>query len=115
MPIQGLRLSMTSDEMKKTMEERIKFHQEKADWVNGEIKRLEPEVEKFRGEAQAMGKTGRSNNVSGALNNFKSEFARHTDKVTLFRFMADHVIPNETYILEEADLRKLEVLPQYGD
>lgn len=113
MPIQGLKLTMTSEELKKTCEERIKFHEEKAKWADGEVKRLEPEAEKFRGEAQAMGKTGRSNNVSSALNNFKTEYQRHFDKVTLFTFMASHVIPSETYILDENDLRKLEVLPQY--
>lgn len=113
MPIQGIKLSMTSAEFKKTCEERIKFHEEKAEWAHNEAKRLEPEAEKFRGEAQAMGKTGRSNNVTGALNNFRNEYQRHFDKVTLFKFMRDHVIDNETYILDENDLRKLEVLPQY--
>jgi hypothetical protein len=93
--------------------ERIKFHEEKAKWADGEAKRLEPEAEKFRDQAQSMGKTGRSNNVTSALSNFKNEYQRHNDKVTLFTFMADHIIPNETYILDENDLRKLEVLPQY--
>lgn len=113
MAIQGIKLQMGTDEFKKICEDRIKFHQEKATWADGEVKRLEPETEKFRGEAQAMGKSGRSNNVKAALDNFKNEFARHNDKATLFKFMLEHAVPSETYILDENDLRKLEVLPQY--
>lgn len=113
MPIQGLKLQMATDEFKKICEERISFHKEKAEWCEKEIDRLEPEVAKFRGQAQAMSKTGRSNNISAAAKNFENEFQRHNDKVTLFKFMLEHAIPNETYILDENDLRKLEVLPQY--
>lgn len=113
MPIQGLKLTMSSEELKKTCESRIAYHQEKADWCAKEIERLEPELEKFRDEAQKMGKMGRSNNVNNAAASFKNEYQRHFDKVTLFKFMAEHVIPSETYILDENDLKKLEVLPQY--
>ena len=113
MAIQGLKLSMTSDELKTTMLKRIEYHQEKADWLGTEMKRLGPELAKFADDAQAQGKFGTSNRIGGVEDNFKAEFARHTDKVTLFRFMAEHVIPNETYILDENDLRKLEVLPNW--
>jgi len=113
MPIQGLKLTMTSAEMKKVMLERIAFHQEKAEWCEKEVDRLEPEVAKFRGEAKKMGKSGRSNNISAAAQNFENEMVRHTDKVTLFTFMSEHLIPDETYILDENDLRKLEVLPAH--
>lgn len=113
MAIQGLKLSMTSEELKTTMLDRIKYHQEKADWCDKEYKRLEPELEKFRNEASAQGKMGRSNNVNTAASSFKNEYQRHFDKVTLFKFMAEHIIPNETYIFDENDLRKLEVLPQF--
>lgn len=113
MAIQGLKLQMSSDELKKTCEGRIAFHAERAKWALAEYERLEPEAEKFKGEARSMGKGGRIGNVSAATKNFKDEHDRHEDKVVLFKFMAEHVIPNETYILDENDLRKLEVLPQY--
>ena len=113
MAIQGLKLSMTSEELKKTCGDRIKYHQEKADWLGKELKRLEPELEKFADDAQAQGKFSNSNRVGSAFDNFKAEFARHTDRVTLFKFMSEHIIPNETYILDENDLRKLEVLPNW--
>lgn len=113
MAIQGLKLTMTSDELKTTMLNRIKYHQEKADWLSKEIKRLEPEMAKFADDAQQMGKAGTSNRMNNAVDNFRSEYSRHEDRVTLFKFMSDHVIPSETYILDENDLRKLEVLPNW--
>lgn len=113
MAIQGLKLTMTSAELKQTCENRIKYHQEKADWCAAEVERLEPKLEEFRHEAQKSGKMGRSNNVNNAAASFKTEFQRHFDRVTLFKFMAEHIIPNETYILDEMDLKKLEVLPSY--
>jgi hypothetical protein len=113
MAIQGLKLSMSSDELKATMLKRIEYHQEKADWLNTELKRLEPELAKFGDDAQAQGKFSTSNRIGGVAENFKQEYARHTDKVTLFKFMSEHVIANETYILDENDLRKLEVLPNW--
>lgn len=113
MAIQGLKLTMTSDELKKTMLDRIKYHKDKSDFLEREIKRLEPELSKFGEEAEAQGKYANSGGPGGNLNGFKSSLAHHVDRVTLFKFMAEHVIPNETYILDENDLRKLEVLPSW--
>ena len=60
-----------------------------------------------------MVKTGRGSGLPSAANSLKQDYERHNDRVVLFKFMAEHIIPNETFILDENDLRKLEVLPQY--
>lgn len=114
MAIEGLKLQMTSAEMVKTMQDRIKYHADKVVWLEQKIKELAPEFEKFADEAQAQGKFATTNRIgAGTIDGFKSSLSHHADRVTLFRFMVEHVIPNETYILREDDLRKLEVLPSW--
>jgi hypothetical protein len=85
MSIQGLKLQMASDELVTTLNSRIEYH----------------------------GKFSNSR-VGSAVDNLAQQRDHHQDRVTLFKFMVAHVIPNETFVLDENDLRKLEVIGQHG-
>ncbi len=110
--IEGLKLTMTSAELKKTLESRVEYHQGRVAWLTVEIKRLEPELAKFTEQSLEIEKYV-SNSSNNGLDTFKSQLRHHTDRATVFKFMAEHIIPNETYLLEEEDLRRLEVLPRW--
>lgn len=109
MPIEGLKLQMTSAELKELMGKRIEYHSSRTEWLEKKIKELEPDVQKFENDAVQSGKFA-GNRVDGALGNFKQQFTHHQNRATLFKFMVEHLIPNETYVLTENDLTKLEVL-----
>lgn len=117
MAIEGIKLSITSVDLKKLCEDRIKYHLGRAEWNATKLKELEPTFKEanadFEEEAfeQMKGMSYNSNARSGdPLERFKTSHAHHRDRATVFRFMAEHIIPNESYVLAEADLRKLEVM-----
>ena len=113
MSIQGLKLQMNSEELSTTLSARIEYHGKRVEWLAKKIAELEPDVEQFKNDAVNQGKFSNSR-VGSAVDNLSQQRDHHQDRVTLFKFMVAHVIPNETFILDENDLRKLEVIGQHG-
>lgn len=105
--IEGLKLQISSDELKKISAARAEYHAKKSDWFKSKAKEIQPELDNFADEAANLGKYSNQGNV---VENLATKSKHHEDKATLFRFMAEHVIPNETYSLSNEDLVRLEVI-----
>lgn len=120
MSIEGIKLSITSAELKKLCEARVEYHSTRARWNETKLKELKPTFDQATEDAEdeaeeqfkAMTYANNGNN-NDPLDRFKRGARHHRDRAVVFRFTAAHVIENETYILTEEDLRKLEVLPRY--
>ena len=109
--IEGLKLCMTSDELKRTLAGRIEYHSKKADWFEKKATELAPELEQFAEDAEVLGKYSNANR--NPTQELQRQHRHHADRVTVFKFMMEHIIPSETYVLEENDLRRLEVLASW--
>lgn len=111
MAIEGIKLGIASDKLKTLLQGRVEYHTTKAKFCKEEAQRLEPAFKDFEDDAEAIGKFSNSNRGGGSnpLEVLFSQGKHHTDKATYFRFIADNLIPNETYILQEHDLQRLEV------
>lgn len=111
MEIQGLKMQMSSEELKATCLKRAEYHQNKANALQAKAKELEPLFEGFNNDAEAQGKyTSGNRDVLQSLN---SAYQHHTDRAMVFRFYVEHIVPDATYILNEQDLRTLEVMARW--
>lgn len=96
--IQGFKLDFQSEELRKHLEERAKYHAGKAEWYAGQVNNL---------KSGGVSETRHSNDPVGSLTHSMND---HKAKADLFSLMAKHVIPNETYRLDESDLSRLELI-----
>lgn len=69
-------------------------------------------------EAAQGGGTVTQNSVTGGadpvVTALEGRLRSHKERFTLFAFMEEHVIPNETYRLTENDLTRLEIVSRYS-
>lgn len=103
--IDGLKIELPSAELKTLLEGRLKYHQQKVDAYQAQRAQLEKIEVTLGEEARRMGK---SSNAS-PLENVEDAIKRHQNQTVYYKFMAEHVIPNETYRLCENDLHRLGV------
>jgi hypothetical protein len=99
--IQGLQIDVSSTELKEHIQGRAKHHKEKAEWYEKQVRNL-----KEGGVTESMA----SNDPTSSLQRSAEE---HRQKFGFFSFMADHIVPNETYRLTEHDLSRLEFVSRY--
>ena len=112
MSIEGIKLSITSDKLKKLLEGRVEYHTTKAKFFKDKAKELAPQMQEFEEEAEEIGKFSNSNRYGSEdpVQQLAAKAKKHTDRSTYFKFLAENLIPNETYILQEHDLQRLEVV-----
>lgn len=111
MAIEGVKVQLSTEKLKTLLELRIKYHKEKSEFCIQKVKELEPQMAEFALDAERQGKFSNAN--TDPVIGFRSQGKHHADKATYFRFMAENLIPSETYILSEHDLERLEVLKSY--
>lgn len=102
--IQGLKFDVTTDELAGHLQAKITHHEERVAFYTDKAKALD------RGGAEAA-------NFSGGdpVRALQQKAGEHQNRVDLFRFIREHLIPNETYRLDEQDLLKLEIVSRgYG-
>ncbi|MHC4748337.1 MAG: hypothetical protein ACYTFW_00545 [Planctomycetota bacterium] len=100
--IEGLHLDIKSSELNKILVKRIKYHEAKVEYYRKKVNEgIEEQLDL-------------DEEVSGnPLPGYKRKVKEHKDKVGFFRFISDHLIPDETYRLTMRDLSTLEVTEQY--
>lgn len=114
MAINGLKLQITSAQLEKLLTQREEYHLTRAKKFEERAKVEKQDEDEAMEDAFEIGKYGTSNVARGFGGQSAAErFRHHTDRATVAKFRREHLLPNETYILEEEDLRLLEVLPLY--
>lgn len=98
--IAGIRIVMTTDEVKDHVLKRHEYHTEKAAWYTKQIAAL-----------KAGGLTAESS-TADPVSSLECQRDVHNKKAGYFAVLAKHLIPNEQYQLAENDLTKLELIGQ---
>jgi hypothetical protein len=99
--IEGIKISLTTEELRKHMQTRIDFHKVKVDFYMKQVAAL---------REGGLSATGHSRDPVAELENGCDT---HRKKSALFQFMASHLIPEATYILSEHDFARLELVDGY--
>jgi len=103
--IQGLFIDVPSTELKAMLEDRRKYHQDKVSAYTQQLEGLEKLESALGEEARRMGKTS----TATPKENMEQAIQKHANQVIYYKFMAEHVVPNETYRLGDQELLRLGV------
>jgi hypothetical protein len=102
--IEGLKIDVSSEELAGHLRERHEFHAAKARSYGEQLKGLhalkadEPEANFSNDPSRSLGQSA----------------DQHRKKSAFFLFLAEHLVPDETYRLQERDLEQLELYSRYG-
>lgn len=103
--IEGLKIDVPAAELKKMLEGRLEYHQAKAKAYEEQQAQLQKVEDQLGEEAKKLSKVSHAT-VAETL---ESSIKKHKDQIIYYKFMAEHVIPNKTYRLQEHDLTRLGV------
>lgn len=103
--VEGLQFDVKSEELKKIIETRVKYHTEKFEVYESKAAGLR---EALKGvDEETHGKVSNASPVSS----LEDKARQHKDKAIHFQFMLDHVIVNDMYRLSQNDLHMLGISP----
>lgn len=106
--IQGLQVDVKSAELKKILEERLKYHEDKNEVLVAEASKLRESIKNIE-EDMVVGK-GSGGDVA---QNLETKARDHKDKANYYKFMIDHVIQDDVYRLGQEDLARLGIAGRF--
>lgn len=114
--IEGLKLRVTSEELRDHCCQRALHHRSRASSKEAELPTLRESLEKLKPEMAAMALTHMNKSSSNyhadpeeLLENLERDIRDHRNKALVFEFFAAHLF-EEDYTLQENDLVRLEIL-----
>jgi hypothetical protein len=105
--IHGLRIDVTSEELIRHLDERVRHHRDRASECEARAKRAEA----LHSEPDDDEDGSLVGCWPGYAHELERRATRHRDREALLVFFRNHVIAHEIYRLAEADLKSLELLP----
>jgi hypothetical protein len=105
--IQGIRLQVTGSELAMRLEQRIRWHRDRNDALNGQMKKF-AEIERDAANELANG-IGRYESPRIVL---EKKVREHQERASFLMFLRDHIVKDATYRLDSIDLRMTEILPE---
>lgn len=99
--IQGLQIEISSAELGEHLRQRAEYHKERAGWYGGQVDGL---------RSGGLRPEGVTNDPISSLERSMKE---HKERAAFFLFMAEHLIPGETYRMTEVDFGRLELIARY--
>lgn len=114
--VKGLFFHYTTDELGLHMRARAVHHEGRASTKESAIPDLKKAVDTVRAAAEAtnvaqMSKVSNSYNFSkDQVDQLEEDIRDHRNKALVFRTLADHLVANATYELDENGLRRLEIV-----
>jgi len=106
--ITGLQVDVLSAELVGIMQERLKYHQDKADVFEKNAAELMKTIKNIE-EDMSTGKVSGGNPAE----QLQTKAREHKEKATYYKFMIEHVIKNDTYRLSQEDLARLGITARY--
>jgi hypothetical protein len=103
--IQGLFIDVPSTELKTMLESRLKYHTDKVTMYTQQLEGLEKLEAALGEEARRMGKTS----TQSPKESMEQAIKKHADQIVYYKFMSEHVVPNEVYRLGDGELHRLGV------
>ncbi len=114
--VKGLFFHYTTEQLAQHMRERAEHHLDRAATKESALPELRKAVDTVQASTEAsnvtqMSKTNNSYHFGGdQVDNLESDIRDHKNKALVFRTLADHLVPNATYELDESALKRLEIL-----
>jgi hypothetical protein len=99
--IEGLKIDVSADELTSHLNERVEYHKAKREFYEKQVQGLRD------------GGVGQGMQSNDPVSSLQGSAKSHGDREGLFRFLADHVVTDETYRLSEQDLTRLEIIGRY--
>jgi hypothetical protein len=97
--IEGLKLDFTTEQLRQHLKTKIAHHEERVTFYT-------KQVDSLKGEEFAA--------VSGnPIMQLQTKLGEHRRKATLFRIIAEHLVPNEMYRLGDNDLERIELVSRF--
>lgn len=100
--IEGIKIDVTSEELKKHILNRASDHKVKAAGYTVKVNAL--------AESGIEDQPGTS---VDPIRQLRHKIKEHENKAAFFFFMAEHLVEDETYRLDEGDLSRLEIAALY--
>lgn len=111
--IKGFRLRVTSLELQNHCFKRSDYHKLRAEEKEIELPNIKEAFEKIQHHSLSTNISGKSaasyNFNEDSIECLEKDIKTHKEKVIIFKFYAEHLF-NETYDLDENDLRRLEII-----
>lgn len=101
--IEGIKIDIPATELKALLKGRLEYHQERKAFYQ---KQYDLMAEAAKGDEERRSTLGKVSN-STPLESMQSSIEKHHNNIVYYTFLHDHVVPNETYRLEESDLLRL--------
>lgn len=102
MSVKGLKYQLSTEQLKIHLMGRVEHHKKKAEWYKDKLGTLRQGLDREESRMSSMN--------SNPIEEFEKKIKKHENLVSSLTFMADHLIPSENYILDDDDLRKIEVV-----
>ena len=99
--ITGLLIDISSEELKKILDAKVDYYDKRAIEMATKMKELVEFTESQEGRGKGLS--------SGAVQGLSTDARSAREKCKYFKFLADHVVPNETYRLGDGDLSRIEI------
>jgi len=99
--IEGVKIDVSSAELEQHLRERVAHHGERTEFYRGQV------------DALREGGVGQQAATNDPISSLEQSAKHHADRAAFFRFLADHVVPKQTYRLSEQDLTRIEVIGRY--
>lgn len=106
--IQGFQVDVHSAELVERLDGRIAHHRSRAASYEAQLGRL-AEVQTDADDEDDPVRAFRQG--GSPREGLERKFREHRDRVAFLSFLREHVVPTETYRLDEGDLRTLEIVP----
>ena len=106
--IDGIRIDVTAEELVRHLDERIRYHHDRAT-------ECDRRADRFGNADRAPGIDDEDEPMMSCWPGFVHELerraARHRNREALLAFLRNHVVAHEIYRLSERDLKSVELLP----
>lgn len=100
--IEGIKIDVSSDELRDHLQARANYHDDKQAFYSTQAQSLKDGG--IRSEAAVS---------NDPVNSLEQSARSHGEREAFFRFLAEHLVDDETYRLSEQDLTRIEIVSRY--
>lgn len=117
--IEGLKLRVTSAEIRKHCLERAEYHTKRAGDKEVELPAIKDAFDKIKAGGTTavqvlahMNKSGYHSDPTDVIDSLEKDIKDHRNKTLVFKFFGEHLF-DEDYTLMETDLQRLEIVARW--
>jgi len=118
--VEGFKIKLSPLELCKHLKDRAAYHQSRASEKEAAMPRLRESLETLKKSNVSLpsthsnmsGKSAYNFDAEDPIDSLEKDIRDHKNKAVVFLFLSDHLF-DEEYVLQEADLIRLEILKRW--